>query len=971
MNAGPIVERLRGKVVRAGANGFFALDDVSRAVHVQSGCLDVFAVEFGGSGAVGRRHFVARVPAGGMAFGAGRVSGPKRPGNAFGLLAVPGQGTVIVDGCRDGLGGDGLDLESTCWIDDWITMLSRFTVRTRPLPRRTLLLEADPDVPYPAGSALGAHHGDVIWVSADAPMRFTGGDGIVIAPGDPPFPLIEETWTALDRDAQVSGQHTPTLAVTGQLWDGFDRFAIRILDHAVEAEAETVERLDASRTAAHRARVASAGQVVSALADALGSDDAAPAVAEGEPLLRAVGLVAGHCGVSLCGLVRGQDDEGPVETIESLARRSGARTRRITLAPGWWRRGGPSFVGFVPTADGGLRPVAALSTPGGGYRVVDAASGAAVAASRQDVMSVGSQAIMFYPALPDDASGGVLAFSLRGVGKDVRVALGVGALGGFAALLAPVLTGELLANVIPDGETQLWIAALAALLLAAFGGATFEVVRGIATLRIESRIDERLQGAIWSRLLSLPTPFVRSFAAGDLASRANGIGEARRVLTGAAVQAAMGSLFSLFSLALLFWLNWLLAACVLGLLAVLAGAVWVFSVGQVRHYRRIHRLRGELNGFVFQMICGIAKLRLANAESHALARWGERFAEQKAAQLLALRRSAAMHAILGAFTPSALLVVLLLAHRELATGQSAFGLAGFLSFAAAFGQLVAAVAALASAATAVASAVPLIERVRPLLAAEPEAKATGVDLHDIKGDIEFANVTFRYDPDGPAVLDAVSFRIRQGEHVAFVGPSGSGKSTIYRLLLSFERPDSGTVFLDGHDVSGLNPLAMRGRMGVVLQTVDLVAGTVLENISGSVPVHPDRIWAAAKAAAIDEDIEAMPMGMQTMLAEGGEGLSAGQKQRLLIARALVRQPRVLLLDEATSALDNRTQGIVRESLRKTSMTRLVIAHRLSTIRDVDRIYVIESGRIVEAGTHDELVEANGLFAALRNRQLAE
>ena len=283
-------------------------------------------------------------------------------------------------------------------------------------------------------------------------------------------------------------------------------------------------------------------------------------------------------------------------------------------------------------------------------------------------------------------------------------------------------------------------------------------MRGLALLRIEGRVDERLQSAIWSRLLSLPTQFFRDFTAGDLADRANGISEIRRMLTGAAVQAA---------------------------------------------------------------------------------------------------------------------------------------------------------------------------------------------------------------------LDGVSFHIKQGEYVAFVGPSGCGKSTLYRLLLGFERPGSGTVFLDGHDLSNLDPTAVRRRMGVVLQNVEIVAGSIYENIAGMSPLSAEEAWAAARAAALEDDIRAMPMGMRTMLPEGGVGLSAGQQQRLLIARALARTPRVVLFDEATSALDNRAQAEVQASLKKLGVTRLVIAHRLSSIRDVDRIYVLDGGRIVESGRYNNLMERDGVFAALSRRQLVE
>ena len=220
-------------------------------------------------------------------------------------------------------------------------------------------------------------------------------------------------------------------------------------------------------------------------------------------------------------------------------------------------------------------------------------------------------------------------------------------------------------------------------------------------------------------------------------------------------------------------------------------------------------------------------------------------------------------------------------------------------------------------------------------------------------------------------VSGISFRARQGECVAFVGPSGCGKSTLYRLLLGFEKPDSGAIFLDGHSLGSLDLVQTRGTLGVVLQNGQVVPGTIFHNIAGMLPLSLDEAWEAARAAALDDDIRAMPMGMATILTEGGNTLSVGQRQRLLIARAVARKPRILLLDEATSALDNVAQAKVQRSLRKLGMTRLVIAHRLTSIQNAERIHVLDQGRIVESGTYRHLMQADGLFADLARRQLLE
>ena len=230
-------------------------------------------------------------------------------------------------------------------------------------------------------------------------------------------------------------------------------------------------------------------------------------------------------------------------------------------------------------------------------------------------------------------------------------------------------------------------------------------------------------------------------------------------------------------------------------------------------------------------------------------------------------------------------------------------------------------------------------------------------------------MVFRYEPDGPAILDDLSLRIRPGEYVAIVGRSGCGKSTLVKLLLGFETPETGSIYYDRKDLRDLDLQSLRKNIGTVLQDGKLFAGNIFSNITITAPWLSEKdAWDAAEKVGIAEDIRRMPMGMGTVLSEGGDGISGGQKQRLMIARAIAPRPGVLILDEATSALDNLTQKTVTESLNHLHCTRIVIAHRLSTIHECDRIIAIDGGRVVESGTYDELIKANGFFADLVSRQ---
>jgi ATP-binding cassette subfamily C protein len=364
---------------------------------------------------------------------------------------------------------------------------------------------------------------------------------------------------------------------------------------------------------------------------------------------------------------------------------------------------------------------------------------------------------------------------------------------------------------------------------------------------------------------------------------------------------------------------------------------------------------------------GIAKLRVAGAESRAFAVWAGRFTAQRSVAFRARTIGnglAVFNAAFPAVTSIALFAAIALA------GQGARSTGAVLAFVAAFGGLLAAVLTMSASILSALQVIPLFENARPILETEPEALAGDADPGRLSGALAIRGVSFRYHPDGPPILREITLEVAPGEFVAVVGPSGSGKSTLLRLLLGFETPESGAIFYDGRELAGLDLQAVRRQIGVVLQHGRLMPGDIFSNIAGSSTLTLDDAWEAAALAGLDEDIRAMPMGMHTVVGETGSTFSGGQRQRLMIARAIVARPRILLFDEATSALDNRTQAIVSASLEQLQATRLVIAHRLSTIANADRIYVLEAGRIAQRGTYDELARQEGPFQELMRRQLA-
>jgi NHLM bacteriocin system ABC transporter ATP-binding protein len=404
--------------------------------------------------------------------------------------------------------------------------------------------------------------------------------------------------------------------------------------------------------------------------------------------------------------------------------------------------------------------------------------------------------------------------------------------------------------------------------------------------------------------------------------------------------------------------------------AVLSAALTVGSgVAILQCYRQILELQGRFFGLMVQLINGVSKIRVAAAEDRAFSRWARSYSRLLRLELRQRRIQDGVQ-IANLLLTRVSAIVLFAVAASLVRESMALSTGVFLAFHVAYGTFIGAISSLSNSVTDVLAIAILRERARPILEAAPEINERKADPGRLAGKVEMSQVVFHYRDDGPIILDGVNLTAEPGDFLAIVGLSGSGKSTLFRLLLGFESPGSGSIRYDGQDLGGLDVFAVRRQLGVVLQNGRINAGSLFENIVCGTHVSLNDAWGAAKATGFADEIAQMPMGMHTMVSEGGTNLSGGQRQRLLLSRALVHKPRILLLDEATSALDNQTQAVVSESLRQLKVTRLVIAHRLSTIREANRICVLDSGRIVQQGTYEQLAGEPGLFARLIDRQMA-
>jgi NHLM bacteriocin system ABC transporter ATP-binding protein len=653
------------------------------------------------------------------------------------------------------------------------------------------------------------------------------------------------------------------------------------------------------------------------------------------------------------------------DPLSTITRNSRIRKRLVVLKGDWWKQDNGPMLGYM---EEDKRPVALLPDTAKSYEIHDPTARMRIKVTEGIIHDLNPFAYTFYRSFPDSLLKGwdLLKFGIRGCADDISTVLAMATLGAILSLITPVATGIIFDTFIPDAARS-QLSQMAVILLAcAIAMAVFEVTKGIALLRLESKVDASLQTGVMDRLLSLPVSFFRNFSAGDLTERAMGIDTMRRILSGITVEAVLACIFSLFNFALMFWYDLQLALVATGMAIVGVTITSLAGFAQVSYQRTLSGIRGKISGMVFQFVSGIAKLRLSGAENRAFAVWAGQFSEQRNLAFKAGIISNALASFNSAFPVLSLMAIFAwVAMRE----EGSLSVGGFLAFIAAYTSFQNALLHMSGTLISALQVVPLYERARPIMQNLPEVDNTKSSPGELSGDIEVRHVHFRYSPEGPLVLDDVSFDIKAGDFVALVGSSGSGKSTMLRLLLGFEEPAGGTIYYDGQDLSGIDLRELRRQIGVVLQNGKIMAGDVFRNIVGSSTLTLDDAWEAARMAGLEEDLRQMPMGMHTVLSPGGGTLSGGQRQRLMIARAIVHKPRVLFFDEATSALDNRTQSIVSKSLEKLEATRVVIAHRLSTIMNADQILVFDKGRIVQSGNYQQLLAMEGPFAELAKRQL--
>lgn len=663
------------------------------------------------------------------------------------------------------------------------------------------------------------------------------------------------------------------------------------------------------------------------------------------------------------------------ETLAAWAKRAGLRVRKVALRSLWWQTASLPLLAFYADEEG--RPAEAEKLSGPALALLpqrdqtyrwqnEAGEGGVVDAALAERLAPFAWSL--HGRLPDRVLQvpDLLSFGWRAASQDVLLLLACALSAGLLGALIPLAVSYVFQTVIPSNELPLLLDFAALIIALSIVSAVLHLCADVAALRIEGRLGNGLQSAVFDRLLRLPLAFYASLTSGDLSNRIATVDVVRRSLAGLSVGLLTSFCYTAGAFAAITYYMPKAALLVLILMLVF----WLLAAGigwkMVKSLYEGEQIEGNIIAMVVQLVQGITKLRLGGAEERAFGLWGRGFAELRTrlgrGKVLFIYLQAVI-ALLEVAIPAS--VFALLGYGD---GEKP-GTAEFLALLAALSTYALSGLSVGQTLCRIVSLKPLFERVRPILQAQPAQQAAGEEIRHLHGGLEVVGLSFAWPGQSQYLLHDISFQIEAGSFVAIVGMSGCGKSSLLRLLLGLEQAQEGSIYYDGRDLRCLNTEHLRRAIGVVLQNGRTMPGSLYDNISVAHPCTVEEAWEAARLAGLDEDIHALPMGMHTVLPEGGAGLSGGQTQRLLLARALAGKPKILMLDEATSALDNRTQAWITSSLAAMAMTRIVIAHRLSTVQKADRIFVLHEGRIAEQGSFEELMKLNGLFTNLANRQL--
>ena len=649
------------------------------------------------------------------------------------------------------------------------------------------------------------------------------------------------------------------------------------------------------------------------------------------------------------------------EEIEALFEKYNVFFRSITLSDGWWARCTGYILGFMADDDSPVILVPGFTD----YTFTDPKTGDSMRVSKKAHLLKKEAVIACQPFSDGELTvKEIIRYAANCLCiYDWIYTIVAGISVTLLTMFTPYVCKLIFSEIIPSGNIVQIIPIATLLASAAIGLTMVQVARNLVVVRIKDKVEYTLQIALMSRLLLLPTTFAKKFSPGDLSNRVLSLSRISSNLTADFLSSLLTFLFSavMFIQFFIYGGPLLYTGILVIAIQVLSILIEFYYVNKVQ--LSVNASVSHLIGLMFSLFSGIQKIKTTGAEFRAIYQWAKAYAPSEAYSSRQPLPSFFMTAISYCLRFVPMIVTMW------AAWHYGLGLSDYIAYCAVLGIVCNTVLQLQGIVNILARQLPEIQLCRPLMSAIPEVKVGRQVVKRITGQIEIRGLKFRYADDMPLLFDGLNLTINSGDYVALVGTSGCGKSTLMRLMLGLEHPLAGSIFYDQYDLDDINLRSLRQFcIGICMQDGQLIEGTIRDNIIFSDPQLTDEdAWEAARMAALDGDIRKFPLGMDTPISVDGKGVSGGQRQRILIARALVRKPKVLFLDEATSALDNISQHTVVENLAKMNCTRIVIAHRLSTIQHCNRIIVLKDGRVADDGNFKEL-QARGYFSDFNNTE---
>lgn len=969
------MENLDKKVTSLGEtvdlNNYILLDDIEYAWHITKGNINLFLVQLEKGIPVGLRTPIFTVSRGMTVF----PVYSKNNGINFSLLATGDPDTQLVKirfSDFTNIAGENQFTDAICAdLNSWIEQISS-CIFTKLHPREAEEIQPGAGILLEAGRVFKPQK-ETFWCEIiEGNATFLNDAKLGQIKQKLPFALSSKNWISAESAIRINAFTTKDFVLKTTFRESFINFNKIMFSFLL------LRRNEYMMT--ERRHLETRRSFDTALLDSALHDISSPLLPESEinvfletdsPLLSACKIIGRHSGISF---VKPPDsgeeslqNKNSSEELEEICRTGRVKKRRVTLSENWWNEDCGPLLGFKSQDNS---PVALIPVSSSEYEIYDTAQKTRHKVNRKIASLLSLSAFTFYRHLPERKLSvwDILKFTFSGAKGSLITVLIMGILGVLLNLLVPIATGIIFDTVIPNAELGLLTQLIVILTTCALGITVFDITESVAILRLQGKMDFSMQSALWDRLVSLPASFFRKYTAGDLAVRSLGITAIRQILSVVTVKSVLAAVFSLLNFFLLFYYSSRLAWICTAISIVTILIVIPFPLIILRFQQKAINLEGKLSGMVLQFITGISKLKVTGAEGRAFSVWAKEYGSKEAL----VKKAGICQNVLVAFYSILPLISLififsvtffsLFPKGNISPGNFMAFVSAFTNYQAAFMQMVMSL-------ILGVNIIPLYRRIKPVLQELPESMSDKPSPGILTGRLDISHISFRYHADSPLILEDISLSASPGEFIAIAGSSGAGKSTLLRLLLGFETPDSGSIYYDGKDLSKIDVNEMRRQAGVVLQNGKIMQTTILDNIVGASGFTIKEAWEAAEMAGCKKDIEEMPMQMYTVITVGGGTLSGGQRQRILIARALVRKPRIIFFDEATSALDNETQAVVIKSLEGIKAMRIVIAHRLSTIVNADRIYVLDKGRIVQCGRYSELISKEGVFKRLAERQL--